>query len=55
MQKELFVVCFSFLFCFRQKFVLANSEDLDQASRSATSDLGLHCLLRSPKRGDMLM
>ena len=44
---------FSFLFCFRQKFVLANSEALDQTSRNAASDLGLYCLLRSPKWGDM--
>ena len=38
---------FSILFCFEQIFLLANSEDPDQTPRS--SDLGLHCLLRSQK------
>ena len=30
--------------------LLANSEDPDHTPRSAASDLGLHCLPRSPKR-----
>ena len=35
---------FSFLFCFKKIFLLANSEDPDQTPRSVASDLGLHCL-----------
>ena len=42
-------VCFSVLFHFWQKFVLANSGDSDQKPRSAASDLGLHCLSKSKK------
>ena len=40
---------FSFLFYFEWIFLLANSEDPDQMQRSATSDLGLHCLPMSQK------
>ena len=39
---------FSFLL-FRLDIPLANSEDPDQMSRSAASDLGLHCLPMSQK------
>ena len=35
--------------------MLANSEDPDQTSRSAASDLGLHCLPRSQKRDARLI
>ena len=40
---------FSFLFYFESIFLLANNEDPDQMSRSAASDLGLHCLPMSQK------
>ena len=37
-------VLLSFLFCFEEKCLLANSADSDQTPRSAASDLGLRCL-----------
>ena len=40
---------FSFLFYFKLIFLLTNSEDPDQAPRSAASDLGLHFLPMSQK------
>ena len=40
---------FSFLFCFKTVFLLANSEDPDQTPRFAASDLDLHCLAMSQK------
>ena len=35
--------------------MLANSQDPDQTPRSAASDLGMHCLPRSPKRDARLI
>ena len=44
-------VLFHFYLVFNTEiFLYANSADPDQMPRSAVSDLGLHCLLRSQKR-----
>ena len=45
----------SFYFIFWLKFLYANSADTDQTTRSAASDLDLHCLLKSQKRGAWLI
>ena len=48
-------VLFHFYSILNRYFCLANSEDPDQTPRSAASDLGLHCLPRSPKRDARLI